>query len=202
MLKTIDEACDFIAEWCQQKDSYAGPPLRTGFAVPDCVLRLNARVGHLWHSAKRLPGPILRYATPFLGLFGGQDEIVNPRDYARDKNGVVAFVRENQGVWRYGFDPDDVDQLLVSGDWFYGLESPFPTDWRRVPAQPQDALVWTLLINLCMQSNADWDEYAPKPEATHLVLWQHPAWTNFDGFWINDEKTLIYFGGGWRVTRK
>jgi hypothetical protein len=56
-------------------------------------------------------GPILRYATPFLGLRGGQDKILNPNDYARDENGIVPFVWENQRVWGYGFDPDDVDQL-------------------------------------------------------------------------------------------
>src|SRR5262245_34089180 len=117
MLKTVDEACDFVAEWCQEKGSHAGPPLGTGIAMPDCIVRLNARLGGLWRSAKRLPGPILEYATPFLGLLGGQDRILNPCDYSRDENGVVAFVWENQNVCGYGFDPDDVDQLLVSGDW-------------------------------------------------------------------------------------
>ena len=201
MLKTVDEACDFIADWCREKGSYAGQPVDADFAVPDCIVRLNARVGDLWRSAKRQPGPILQYATPFLGLLGGQDQILNPSGYARDKNGIVPFVWENQGVWWYGFDPDDVDQLLVSGDWCDGLGGDFETEWRRVAAKPEDALVCTLLINLCMQSDAKWDDNAPKPQAAHLVLWQHPAWSDFDGFWINDEQTLIYFRG-WQVTRR
>ena len=201
MLKTVDEACDFIAEWCQEEGSYAGQPLDAGIAMPDCIVRLSARVGGLWRSAKRLPGPILHYATPFLGLPGGQDKILNPSDYARDKNGVVPFVWENQGVWGYGFDPDDIDQLLVSGDWCDGLRGDFETDWRRVAAKPEDALVCTLLTNLCMQSDANWHDNAPRPEAAHLVLWQHLAWSDFDGFWIDDERTLIYFRG-WQVTRR
>ena len=109
MLKTVDEACDFIAAWCQETGTHAGQPLACDFAVPDCVVRLNERVGDLWRSAKRLPGPILGYATPFLGLLGGQDKILNPNDYAREQNGVVPVVWENQGVWGYGFDPDDVN---------------------------------------------------------------------------------------------
>jgi hypothetical protein len=92
MLKTVDEACDFIAAWCQETGTHAGQPLACDFAVPDCVVRLNERVGDLWRSAKRLPGPILGYATPFLGLLGGQDKILNPNDYAREQNGVVPVV--------------------------------------------------------------------------------------------------------------
>src|SRR5262245_7855818 len=105
MLKTVDEACDFIVEWCHETGSYAGQPLTTGFAVPDCVVRLNERIGDLWRSARGLPGPVLRYARPFLGLLGGQDEILNPNGYARDENGIVQFARENQDAWGYGFDP-------------------------------------------------------------------------------------------------
>ena len=201
MLKTVDEACDFIAEWCQETGTHAGQPLACDFAVPDCIVRLNERVGDLWRSAKRLPGPILRYATPFLGLLGGQDKILNPNDSARDQNGVVPVVWENQGVWGYGFDPDDVNQLLVKGDWCDGPRRNFETEWRRVAAKPEDALVCTLLINLCMQSVANWDDNAPKPKAAHIALWQHPAWSDFDGFWINEERTLIYFSG-WQVTRR
>lgn len=58
MLKTVDETCDFAAEWCQEKGACAGKTLNAGFAVPDCIARLNARIGHLWHSAERLPGPM------------------------------------------------------------------------------------------------------------------------------------------------
>ena len=199
MLKTVDEACDFVAEWCGEEGDHAGQPVSVGFAVPNCITRLNARVGDLWR-AKRLPGPILRYSTPFLGLLEGQDQVLNPSGYVRDTNGVVPFVYENQGVWHYGFDPDDVDQLLVSGDWCDGVRGDFETEWRRVAAKPEDALVCTLLINLCMQSDAKWDDNAPKPETARLVLWQHPAWSDFDGFWINDEQTLIYFRD-WQVTR-
>ncbi len=191
MLKTVDETCDFIADWCREKGSYAGQPVGADFAVPDCIVRLNARIGDLWCDAK----------PPFLGLLSGQDQILNPSGYARDKNGIVPFICENQGVWCYGFDPDDVDQLLVSGDWCDGLRGDFKTEWRRAAAKPEDALVCTLLINLCMQSDARWDDNAPKPQAAHLALWQHPAWSNFDGFWINDEQTLIYFSG-WQVTRR
>jgi hypothetical protein len=163
-------------------------------------VRLNARAGDLWRSAKRVPGPVLRYARPFLGLLGGQDNILDPNGYARDKHGIVPFVWENQGVWSYGFDPENIDQLLVSGDWCDGRGGDFETEWRCVATKPEDALVCTLLINLCMQSDANWDENASKPEAAHIVLWQHPAWRDFDGFWINEEGTLIYFSG-WQVTR-
>jgi hypothetical protein len=60
MLKTVDEACDFIAEWCQEAGTHAGQPLACDFAVPDCVVRLNERVGDLWRSAKRPARPNTR----------------------------------------------------------------------------------------------------------------------------------------------
>jgi len=40
---------------------------------------------------------VLRYARPFLGLLGGQDEILNPNGYARDQNGIVRF--DFNGFW-------------------------------------------------------------------------------------------------------
>ena len=104
-------------------------------------------------------------------------------------------------MFGYGFDPDDVDQLLVSGDWCDGAGGDFPTEWRRVAARPEDALVCYLLINLCMQSDAEWDDNMSRPETAHLVLWQHSAWSDFYSFWINDERTLIYFSG-WQITRR
>lgn len=201
MLKTIDEACDFISEWCGEEVPYPGEPLTTSVAVPDCVFRLNARVGELWRSAKRVPGPLLEYATPFLGLLEGQDRILHPSNYVVDANGIVAFVCENQGVWQYGFHPDRVDRLLVSGDWCDGLRGDFSAEWREVEATTEDALICTLLINMCMQSDNNWDDNAPKPEPARIALWKHPAWSDFDGFWINDERTLIYFSG-WQVRRR
>lgn len=200
MLKTVDELCDFIVDWCQEDRGHVGQPLDIDYAIPDCIVRLNARVGDLWRSARPEPGPVLQYATPFLGLLAGQDQVVNPSDYCCDKNGVVPFIVENQGVWRYGFDRNDIRQLLVSGDWCDGLQSD-QTEWRRVAAAPEDALVCTLLINLCMQSDANWDDSLPKPEATNNVLWRHPAWSGFDGFWIDDTRSMIYFSG-WQVTRR
>jgi hypothetical protein len=199
MLKTVDEACDFIADWSRDKGSYAGPPISSDFGVPDCIVRLNARIGDLWRNAKRQPGT-LSYASPFLRLLDGQDKILNPIEYARDENGIVPFVRENQDVWCHGFDPSDMDQLLVSGDWCDGLGADFQTEWRRVAAKPEDALVCSLLINLCMQGDADWNDDVPKPDAAQTVLWRHPAWSNFDGFWVDGDRTLIYFSG-WVVTR-
>jgi hypothetical protein len=195
MLKTIDEACDFITDWFRETGSYAGQRLSIELPVPESILRLNARVGELWRSSKAQPSRTFQHASPLLGLLDGQDKILNPIDYARDENGVVPFVRENQDVWLYGFDPNDVDQLLVSGDWCDGLRGDFQTEWRCVAARPEDALVCTLLINLCMRSDANWDDDVPKPDAAHTVLWRHPAWSNFDGFWIDDERTLIYFSG-------
>lgn len=201
LLKTVDETCDFAAEWCGEKGAYPGGALSCGFAVPDCcIVRLNSRTGDLWHKAKGPRRPVLQHAAPLLGLLGAQDQILNPGDYAPDKNGIVPFVWENQHVWGYGFDPDASDQLFVTGDWCDGRGGEFETEWRPVPAQPEDALVCTLLINLCMQSDADWDEAVPRPEAARSVLWRHPAWSDFDGFWIDDARTLIYFSG-WQVVR-
>jgi hypothetical protein len=201
MLRTIDEACDFIGEWWGEQGHHPGQPVTTSVAVPSCVLRLNARVGQVWRRAERIPEPALQYAAPFLGLFESQDRILHPSNYVVDANGIVAFVSENQGVWQYGFNPDRADRLLVNGDWCDGLRADFTTEWRNVDATTEDALVCTLLINMCMQSEADWDDNAPKPDSAHIALWRHPAWSDFDGFWINDERTLIYFSG-WQVRRR
>jgi hypothetical protein len=203
MLKTVDEACDFIGDWCREKRSYPGQPLRADFAVPDCILRLNARLGGLWPGAKRQPGPIVEYPRRFLGLLSVQDKILNPSEYARDKDGVVLFAHENQGVWQFGFDPDDVDQLLMKGDCVFGPRSTVGDEWDLVDATPEDALVFALLINLCLTSADEWDENLRKPETANEVLWNHHAWgsDHFDGFWINDERTLIYFSG-WRAPRR
>jgi hypothetical protein len=200
ILKTVDEACDFIADWCGEKRSYAGQPLSTEFAMPDCILRLNARIGDLWRSAERVPGGMLRYATPFQGLLGGQDTILDPRNFARDEYGIVPLVWENQGVWGYGFDPANIDQLLVSGDWNDRERCSFENDWRRVAATPEDALVCTLLVNLCAQSDSEWHD-TPESKAAHPVLWQHPAWDEHYSFRINEERTSIYHGDR-RMTRR
>lgn len=201
MLRTVDEVCDFIAEWCGRDANCPGPPLDVDFAVPECVVRLNARIGELWTSARRLPEPVLRYATPFLGLLGGQDDILNPRDYVRSQKGIVPLVWENQGVWACGFDPDSVDQLVVSGDWSDSIRTEFRKDWQPIGAKPEDALVCTLLTNLCMQSNAEWDDDRRKPDSVDQILWQHPDWNDFYSFWSNETRTLIYFGG-FHVTRR
>lgn len=195
-MNTIDEACDFIGEWCGEPDERPGGPVTLSFAIPNCVLRLNARVGQLWQSARRYPEPLPNYPTPFFGLLEGQDRIVDPRRYGPDASGIIAFVWENQRVWRYGFNPSQVDRLFVSGDWCDGSDEA----WRQVEATTEDALISTLLINLCMMSGASWDENVPKPESASVLLWDHPAWTTFDGFWTNDERTLIYFSG-WQVHR-
>ena len=201
MLKTIDEACDFIGEWCGEHAARPGGPVGTSLAVPDCVLRLNARVGELWRSSKRIAGSPEEYATPFLGLLEGQDRILQPSSYATDANGIVSFVAENQDVWRYGYNPDQPNRLLVSGDWCDGLGGSFGTEWRHVEATTEDALVCTLLINMCMQSDADWEDNTPRPKSAHIALWRHSSWRDFDGFWINYERTLIYFSG-WSVRRR
>jgi hypothetical protein len=98
MLKTVNEVCDFIAEWCQETGAHAGQPLACDFAVPtvSCVSTNGLVICGAAQSAH--PGPIFQYATPFLGLLGGQDKILNANDYARDENGVVPVVGENQGV--------------------------------------------------------------------------------------------------------
>ena len=74
MLTTVDEVCDFIADWCNETGSYAGPAVGADCPMPDSIVRLKARVGDLWRNARPQPGPILRYATPFLGLLGGRTE--------------------------------------------------------------------------------------------------------------------------------
>ncbi|MEQ1819655.1 MAG: hypothetical protein ABL871_13695 [Terricaulis sp.] len=201
MLKTVDEACDFIGEWCGESAAHAGTELTVPFAIPNSVARLNSRVGGLWRTAKRTPGPLLAYATPFLGLLAGQDRILDPSAYVIDAYGVVPFVCENQGVWRCGFDPNDTDRLLVSGDWSGGPSVDFSNHWRHVQATTEDALVCALLINMCMQSETHWDQDAAKPGEACIPLWNHPAWNDLYDFWVNEEQTLIYFSG-WRVTRR
>jgi hypothetical protein len=201
ILKTVDDACDFIANWCGEKGNRPGPPILADFPVPECIVRLNERVGDLWYTAKPETSLEFEYATPFLGLLGGQDDIIDPHRYARDEDGIVRFVCENQGVWQCAFHPDNTDELLVRGDWCDGVRGSVTYRWHRVPAKTEDALLYTLLINLCIQSNASWDDEAPKPEAARLPLWHHPAWTNFDGFWIDERRTLIYFDG-WQVRRR
>jgi hypothetical protein len=200
VLSTIDETCDFISEWLGEDVSLPGPQIDLGFAVPNCVVRLNERIGGLWRSAKPQPGGVLRYETPLQGLLGGQDQIREPSSYVRDADGIVPFVSENQGVWELGFLPGDPDQLFAGGDWGGQPAEDFPPGWRPLPAKPEDALVCTLLVNLCFQSDAEWDD-APKPEAADTVLWEHPAWPEYYQFWTNKTRTLIAFGG-WQVTRR
>lgn len=136
-----------------------------------------------------------------LGLFGGQDHILHPGTYAKDASGVVRFVCENQGNWEYGFNPDQVDRLLVSGVWCDGSSGDFNSTWHHVQATTEDALICALLTNMCMQSDAEWFGDVPKLEAANVALWEHPAWSDFDGFWTNEEKTLICFSA-WRVQRR
>ena len=185
-LRTLDNACDFVRRWHGLPADLPG----TTELHPDCpvaLARLNARLGAIWGGAA---------PEAVADLFDGQDRIADPHDLPQADDGAIPFIEENQTVWQVGFDPADPGRIRVRGDWADGSGD----TWRPVDASPEDALIYTLISNLVILSSTEDDwmfdpaHSDPQDDLPHL-LWDHPAWTGFGGFWTNADGTEIQFRG-------
>lgn len=198
-LNTVDDACDFIAEWTGVEGTFAGATLPSEPPIPQCIRALNSRLGLVWQGSEH---PFWMVHTEGAGpvtLFDVQDHVLDPRTFALDDHGIIPVLWENQGVFGFGFDPNTDECLYVCRDWCDGLESEFPTTWRKAGATLEDGIVSALLGNLWMlnfgDAEVELDELAPKPSDASELLWLHPAWRGFDGFWTDTGRTLFYYSG-------
>lgn len=190
-ITTIGEVCDFILDWTGLTHELGGQAISSEHAHPACVDALNERLGKLWSTDDR--------SHVLHGLFNAQDEIIDPARYQTGADGIVRAVRENQGVWSYGFRPNE-SALFVTGDWAEGLKSDFDIEWRPINASFEDALIWVLLANFCIafRTEGDFDPYSPKPDDADILLWMNPKWDGlyaFEGFWTNKDGTMLHYGG-------
>lgn len=133
-----------------------------------------------------------------LTLFEYQDNIIDPKSYQMDDEGIVTFINENQGVWSFGFNPSYPGQLYVCGDWMDGIRAEFGEHWRKMDATVEDALIFTLLGNLCLMCarEEDWDfcsEEKVFDVNKDIQLWKHPAWGQWDGFVTDKERTFVRY---------
>lgn len=198
-INTVDEACDFILTWFEIDHDFPGADLPSADSLPEAVRALNSRLGQLWHDDNHPLKADLAIPNSPVSLFDYQDALLDPLTYEQDEEGFFPVATENQGVWQFGFHPSDLSELYVSRDWCDGLESDFHEKWRQVGAKIDDAIISVLLGNFCIMISheEDWHD-APvqadaKPAAADHLLWSHPAWRGFDGFWTNSERNLIYY---------
>lgn len=199
-IKTVSEACSFILEWTACVNAFRGAELSNKYVIPKCVAELNAKLGQLWQNNDHPLNAFPHVSDQPVGLLDIQDLILNPKTYAADDEGVIPLVWENQGVWGFGFRPSEPEQLLVCRDWCDGLQSDFADKWRPVGVTTEDGLVWTLLSNFCFlapeeNTVVEAYEFNRRPEDADRLLWRHPAWDGFDGFWTNSKRSVIFYSG-------
>jgi len=197
LITSVGDACDLAGSWLGITEDLSGPDLGDA-NYPSSVKVLNSRFGRLWHSTDHGVWKVLNSPTCPLHLLEYQDVILPPMDYQIDSDGVIDIVWENQGVWGFGYRPPDVDSLWVTGDWSDGIRTEFSEKWRPIQAHVDDCIIFTLVSNLCIfaSTSADWgDPRMKRPAETDLLVWRHPAWKGFAGFWLDRAFTTLHYSG-------
>ncbi|MCK0142368.1 hypothetical protein [Aliiroseovarius sp. F20344] len=207
IINNLTEACDFVCDWLGVEQSYPPKPSIPTLGLPTSIEYLANRFGQLWQDNNHPVKAVLNHPDCPLSLFEFQDIIVSPNKYSANSEGVIPFIVENQGVWQFGFNPSKGDKLFVSGDWNIDDGNIDRESWRQLDATVEDALVFVLLGNLCLMCSEeeDWDfdeESGPLDGNERLLLWSHPEWDEFDGFWTNSSQTLIHYSQSWLTVRK
>lgn len=91
---------------------------------------------------------------------------------------------------------------MIKGDWVWSGEVQTYRDWYSFEANIEDALVFALLMNFYFyafseKNSIDFDFDDPDWQKQHRLLWSHPGWSAFQGFFTdNDGKLLIFPGLG------
>ncbi len=187
----IDEIIAFIERWSNgtQVSRYRAEPLPD--TLPRSILALNDRLGGFWKPPPFPFGPAELDHNTERGLFDVQDYIVNPNEVVPDEGGITPLIHENQGNWAFGYSEDH--KLLIKGDWITDKSDQRFFDWVHFPAEIEDALIYTLLLNFYFYSGYELNEKDRDFEkSTTVLLWSNPNWSTF---WTNEKFNILLFEG-------
>jgi len=197
ILTTVRDVVQFISEWNRVTISFPGGPNPLPHSAPAPVRTLDELLGAFWGKSPFPFAPDESNHNTNCGLFDVQDSIVDPRGKHSDV-GITPLIYENQGVWSFGYSKDQ--KLMFRGDWVWSGELRTSHEWSPFPASIEDALVFALLLNFYFYSSSegnsiDLDFNAPTWQDQHELLWSHPSWSDFGGFYTDHDKSLLIFDG-------
>jgi len=203
-INNIDDAIEFITQWRGTPGAWPGGAGPLHQSEPKALRVLDEKLGQFWGEP---PYPFLPSESDHnteRGLFRVQDTIINPRNASMDDD-VTLLVAENQGVWFFG--RTNEQKLLIKGDWIWSSEALSYAEWSPFDADIQDVLVFTLLLNFffytfSLTSNNTQPIYDSKDlHDNYVLLWSHPAWSAFDGFYTDKDETTFVFSGFGAIQR-
>ncbi|WP_425074223.1 hypothetical protein [Sagittula sp. S175] len=188
---TIEDALTLVLIWVGRADIAVPPRSDT----PDLPAGLTSVVAV---SDALGAGAFTPIQSPLLTT---QDRILRPEDLRADNSGYHSFIVDNQGLYSLGFRPAVPDRLFVSGDWLTVPDETVPPGWRTLPMTPEDALIHAVLTNgffgLSSRLNVrDEPDFDTVPADCPKLVWRHDAMgPHWPGFWTNENRTRLYFGG-------
>lgn len=198
LVSSIKDANKFIRNWFGYHEDLSRTAILTEIQLPISVHDLNGVLGQLWETSDHPLAKTIHIGSPPVNLFVNQDRIIDPLEYRLDETGTFTAISENQGVWTFGYRPEFPDRLWVTGDWADGQGHLLKEKWREVEASIEDAFIFTLLGNLCLMSSTEdnWvfdDDQIQPLDGFETLIWRHPAWKGFEGFWANHDQTKIQY---------
>lgn len=207
IIKNLKDCHEFICSWLGNEQSKLTITELPTDNFPTYIEILRSHFGQLRQNDNRpQTEKINRSHTP-RSLLECQDVILNPISYCPTAEGIIPFIVENQGVWQFGFHPSKGEALFVSGDWNIDDGNAQRETWKELDATVEDALIFTLLGNLCLMcaEDEDWnfdEDTRASDEPECALLWDHDAWEEFDGFWTNSDRTLIHYSQNFLTVKK
>lgn len=209
-IKSIRDVAEFIADWSGSTDTFPGGPTPLQMSTPEPIRVLDELLGGFWGEPPYLIKPYESDYNRDRGLFGVQDFIISPRPAFRpelddnntadtsSKEHVTLFMEENQGVYVLGYSKDH--KLMVSGEWIWNGEPEAHENWSPFPADIEDALIHTVLMNFYWyyytdENSEDINYKDLVSQDEYILLWSHPGWAAFTGFYTNRDRTIFTAGG-------
>ncbi|MBP0482562.1 hypothetical protein [Sagittula salina] len=188
---TLEEALDLILIWAGRADIVL-PPRHDAEGVPPglgLVVAVSDLLGDGAFTPNRAP------------LLTTQDRILRPEEMRPDRGDYVPFIIEAHGLYSLGFRPGLPQRLFVSGDWVLASDETVPPGWRTLPMTPEEALINAVLTNgffglsarLAVRDEPDFDTV---PADCTKLVWRHDAMgKQWPGFWTDEARTRLHFGG-------
>jgi len=198
LIKSIRDVAQFIFNWTGESSSYPGGPNRLAQHLPEPIRILDELLGSFWGPQPYpfLPGEHDHNTNR--GLFHVQDSIVNPRGTSLTDGNITLLLDENQGVWSVGYTKNH--KLMIKGDWVWSGDVQTHLDWSPFDANIEDVLIFALLINFYFYAFSDkifidMDFNDPDSREPYSLLWSHPAWSAFPGFFTDTDGKILVFSG-------
>lgn len=190
-VNTIEDALTLVLIWVGRSDIPVPPRADSADLPPGltAVVAVSDALGE---------GGFTPHHAPLLTT---QDRILRPEELRPDTGGYLRFVVEHHGNYQLGYRPGLPDRLFVQGDWLTVPEETVPPGWRTIPMTPEDALINAVLANAFFGLSArlairDEPDFDTVPADCPKLVWRHAAMgPHWPGFWTNETRTRLHFGG-------